>query len=143
VTGVCGTPRLDYVKALGSDQVIDYKKQDFTQNGETYDLIFDIMGRSSFTRCKNSLKPDGILLFASFKGQALLDMLWTSLFSRKKVICAMAEEKTASLLLVKELAEAGKIKSVIDKRFTLEQTADAHRYIEQGNKQGQVVITIS
>jgi NADPH:quinone reductase-like Zn-dependent oxidoreductase len=143
VTGVCGTPRLDYVKALGSDKVIDYTQQDFTQNGETYDLIFDIMGRSSFTRCKNSLKPDGILLFASFKGQALWDMLWTSLFSRKKVICAMAEEKTASLLLVKELAEAGKIKSVIDKRFTLEQTADAHRYIEQGNKQGQVVITVA
>lgn len=132
LTGVCGAPRLDYVKALGADRVIDYKKQDFTQNGETYDVIFDILGRVSFARANNSLKPVGILLYASFKSRALFEMLWTAPFSRKKVICALAEEKTASLLLVKELAEAEKIIAVIDKRFTLEQTVEAHRYIESG-----------
>lgn len=140
VTGVCGTPRLDYVISLGADRVIDYTQQDFTQNGETYDVIFDILGRSSFVCCKNSLTPNGLYLLASFKGRALLDMLWTSLFSRKKVICAMADEKVASLVFVKELAEAGKIKTVIDKRFPLEQTAAAHRYVEAGHKIGSVVI---
>jgi len=143
VTGVCGTPRLDYINALGADQVIDYKKQDFTQNGETYDVIFDVLGRSSFARCKNSLRPDGILLFASFKSRALFDMFWTAPFSRKKVICAMAEEKTASLLLVKELAEAGKIRVIIDRCFPLEQTAEAHRYIESGGRQGNVVLIVA
>jgi NADPH:quinone reductase-like Zn-dependent oxidoreductase len=143
VTGVCGTPRLDYVKALGADQVIDYTREDFTQNGATYDLIFDILGRSSFARCRGSLTPTGIYLLASFKTQALIQMLWTSLTgSQPKVICAMAEESTASLVLVKELAEAGKIKTLIDQRFPLEQAAEAHRYVEQGRKQGQVVLTL-
>ena len=143
VTGVCSTPRLDYVKALGADKVIDYKKQDFTQNGQTYDVIFDILGRSSFARCKNSLTPNGIYLLASFKGRALWDMFWTSLASPQKVICAMTEEKTASLLLVKDLAEAGKIKALVDKRFPLEQTAEAHRYIESGGRQGNVVLIVA
>jgi len=143
VTGVCGAPRLDYVRALGADKVIDYKKQDFTQNGETYDVIFDILGRSSFARCKNSLKPNGIYLLASFKGRALWDMLWTSFASPKKVICAMTEEKADSLVFVKELAEAGKIKAVVDKRFPLEQTAEAHRYIESGGRQGNVVVIVA
>jgi NADPH:quinone reductase-like Zn-dependent oxidoreductase len=143
VTGVCGTPRVEYVKALGADKVIDYSKQDFTQNGEIYDLIFDILGRVSFARAKNSLKPDGILLFASFKGRSLFDMVWTSLTgSKRKVICSLADEKVESLLLVKELAEAGKVKAVIDKRFPLEQAAEAHRYAESGQKQGSVVITL-
>ena len=93
VTGVCGTPRLDYVKALGADHVIDYTREDFTQNGETYDLIFDVLGKSSFARCKNSLKPNGIYLLASFKTKALLQMLWTKMAGSKKVICAMASEK--------------------------------------------------
>lgn len=142
VTGVCGAPRLDYVKALGADKVIDYKAQDFTQNGETYDVIFDILGRVSFARAKGSLKPDGILLYASFKGRALLDMLWTSLFSRKKIICAMAEEKIESLVLVRELAEAGRVKALVDKRFPLEQAVEAHRYAESGQRQGNVVLTM-
>lgn len=142
VTGVCGAARMDYVKALGADKVLDYKKQDFTQNGETYNVIFDILGRVSFARAKNSLKPDGILLYASFKGRALFDSLWTSLFSRKKVVCALADEKTERLELVRELAEAGKIKALVDKRFPLEQAAEAHRYIEAGNRQGNVVITL-
>jgi NADPH:quinone reductase-like Zn-dependent oxidoreductase len=142
VTGVCGTPRVEYVKALGADKVIDYQKQDFTQNGETYDVIFDILGRVSFARVKNSLKPEGILFYVSFKGHALFDSLWTSLFGRKKVICALADEKIGSLELVRELAEAGEVKALVDKRFPLEQAAAAHRYAESGQKQGSVVITL-
>jgi len=143
VTGVCGAARMDYVKALGADKVIDYSKQDFTQNGETYDVIFDILGRVSFARAKNSLKPDGILLYASFKGRALFDSLWTALFSRQKVICAMAEEKVESLETVRQLAEAGKIRAFVDKSFPLEQAAEAHRYAESGLKQGNVVIVVN
>jgi NADPH:quinone reductase-like Zn-dependent oxidoreductase len=142
VTGVCGAARMEYVKTLGADKVIDYKKQDFTQSGETYDVIFDILGRISFARAKQSLKPDGILLYASFKGRALWDMLWTSIFSRQKAICSLADENIESLELVRRLAEAGKIKAMVDKRFPLEQAGEAHRYIEAGHRQGNVVITI-
>jgi NADPH:quinone reductase-like Zn-dependent oxidoreductase len=144
VTGVCGAPRLEYVKSLGADNVIDYARQDFTRNGETYDLIFDILGRSSYSRCRGSLKPRGIYLLASFKSRALFDMLRTSLAGCKhRVICAMAGEKAESLVFVKDLVEAGKVKAVIDRRFPLEQTAEAHRYVEQGQRQGQVVITVA
>ena len=143
VTGVCGAPRLEFVKSLGADKVIDYTKEDFTQNGETYDLIFDILGRSSFSKLKRSLKPNGIYLLASFKTKALLQMLWTSLTgSKQKVICAFADETVESLVFVKGLVEEGKIKAIVDKSFPMEQAVEAHRYVEQGHKQGNVVITI-
>ena len=142
VTGVCGTPRLEFVKALGADHVIDYTKEDFTQSGETYNLIFDILGKSSFSRCKKSLKSKGIQLLASFKMKQLFQMLWTSLIGDKKVICAIAPGGLADLISVKELVEAGKITAIIDRCFPLEQAVEAHRYVEQGHKQGQVVITV-
>jgi NADPH:quinone reductase-like Zn-dependent oxidoreductase len=142
VTGVCGTPRLEFVKSLGADHVIDYTKEDFTQNGETYDFIFDILGKGSFSRVKRSLKPNGILLFASFKMKHLLQMLWTSVIGGRKVICALAPGSVEDLIAVKELIEAGKLKAVIDRCYPLEQTAEAHRYVEQGRKQGNVVIAI-
>ena len=141
VTGVCSTPRLELVKSLGADKVIDYTKEDFTQNGETYDLIFDILGKSSFSRCKSSLKQNGRYLLASFKTRQLFQMLWTKMIGSKKVICAMATEKAEDLIFIKELVEAGKIKSFIDRRYPLEQTAEAHRYYEEGHKKGNVVIT--
>ena len=142
VTGVCGAPRLDYVKALGADHVVDYAREDFTRNGETYDLIFDVLGKSSFARCKGSLKPNGIYLLASFKTKALLQMLQTKIAGDKKVICAMASESAESLVFVKELVEAGKFKTLIDRCFPLEQAAEAHRYVELGRKQGAVVLTM-
>ena len=142
VTGVCGTPRLEYVKSLGADKVIDYTKEDFTQSGETYDLIFDILGKSSFSRCKSSLKQNGRYLLASFKMKQLFQMLWTSMAGSKKVICAIAPGSIEDLISVKELIEAGKIKAVIDRRYPLEQTAEAHRYVEKGHKKGNVVITV-
>jgi len=143
VTGVCSTPRVEFVKTLGADKVIDYTKEDFTQNGETYDVIFDILGRSSFSRCKSSLKQNGRYLLASFKMKQLFQMLWTSRVGSKKVICALSMEKPADLIFIKELIEAGKIKSIIDRRYPLAQTAEAHRYFEAGLKHGSVVITVA
>jgi NADPH:quinone reductase-like Zn-dependent oxidoreductase len=142
ITGVCSTPRLDYVKSLGADKVIDYTKIDFTQNGETYDLIFDILGKISFSHIRSSLSENGHYLLASFKLKQLFQMLWTSLTGGQKVICAMAPERYDDLIFIKELVEAGKIKSIIDKSYPLEQTAEAHHYVEKGLKKGNVVITV-
>ncbi len=143
VTGVCGTLRLDLVRSLGADKVLDYMQADFTQNGETYDVIFDILGKLSFARLRQSLTPNGIYLLASYKMKAVWQMLWTSVTrSQQKVICAFAEEKVQDLVFVKELTETGKIKVLIDKQFPLEQAAAAHRYAESGQKRGNVVITL-
>ena len=142
VTGVCSTPRLEFVKALGADKVLDYTREDFTSNRETYDLIFDILGKSLFSRCEASLKQGGIYLLASFKGKQLTQMLWTSMRGGKKVICALSSEKPEDLVFIKGLVEQGKIKSIIDRRYPLEQTAEAHRYVEQGCKTGSVIIAI-
>jgi NADPH:quinone reductase-like Zn-dependent oxidoreductase len=142
VHGVCSTPRMEYVKSLGADRVIDYTKEDFTQNGETYDLIFDVMGRSSFSRCKDSLTPKGIYLLVSFKMKHVFQMLRTKNSSGKKVICALSSEKPEDLVFIKDLVEAGRIKSVIDRCYPLEQIAEAHRYVEAGQKRGSVVISM-
>jgi NADPH:quinone reductase-like Zn-dependent oxidoreductase len=142
VTGICGTPRLEFVKSLGADMVIDYTREDFTQSGETYDLIFDVLGKSSFAQCKRSLKQNGCYLLASFKMKQIFLMLWTSIFGNRKVMCVVTPEKIENLISIKELMEAGKLKSIIDKRFPLEQTAEAHRYVEQGHKKGNIVITV-
>jgi NADPH:quinone reductase-like Zn-dependent oxidoreductase len=142
VTGVCSTPRLEFVKSLGADQVIDYTKEDFTQNGETYDLIFDVLGKSSFSRSKSSLSQNGRCLYASFKMRQVFQMIWTSVIGSRKVICALAPGSTEDLISAKELIEAGKIKAAIDKSFPLEQAAEAHQYVESGQKKGHVVITV-
>ena len=142
VTGVCGGPGLEFVRSLGADKVIDYTQEDFTRNGETYDLIFDILGRSSFGRCRNSLSENGRYLLASFKLKQLFQMLWTSKIGGKKVICALSSEKLPDLLLIKNLVEAGTIKTIIDRCYPLEETAEAHRYVEGGHKKGSVVITV-
>jgi 2-desacetyl-2-hydroxyethyl bacteriochlorophyllide A dehydrogenase len=142
VTGVCSTTKTEFVKSLGADHVIDYTKEDFTKNGQTYDVIFDTARVTSFSRCKSSLKRNGRYLLAVFKTRELLQMLWTSMAGGKKVICALAPTKREDLVTLKELIEAGEIKSVIDKSFPLEQTAEAHRYVESGQKKGNVVITV-
>lgn len=143
VTGVCSTPGLAFVQALGADHVIDYTQEDFTQNGQIYDVIFDILGRSSFARVKNSLTPHGRYLLASFKTPQLWQMLTTARSGGQKVICALSTESQADLLHIKELAEAGKIKAFIDRAFPLEQVAVAHRYVEGGAKKGSVVINVA
>lgn len=143
VTGVCGTPRLEFVKSLGADKVADYTKEDFTQKGETYDLIFDVLGRSSFSRYKQVLAESGTYLLVSFKTRHLLQMLWTSISgSKQKVICALASENAESLDFIRELVEAGQYKTVIDRCFPMEEAAEAHRYVEAGQKRGNVVIVM-
>ena len=101
VTGVCSTPRVETVKALGADRVIDYTAEDFTQSGDAYDVIIDVLGKSSFSRCKPLLKPGGTYLLASFKMRHLFQMLWTSLFGDQKVICALSNESQEDLLAIK------------------------------------------
>ena len=143
VTGVCSTANVELVKSLGADRVIDYTKEDFTTRGETYNIIFDTVGKSSFSRCKGSLKQNGRYLVTT-GGMILYYVLtlWTSMVGSKKFIWAMSIEKTEALMFLKGLIEAGKIKAVIDRRYPLEQTAEAHRYVERGHKKGNVVITV-
>ena len=142
VTGVCSTPRMELVKQLGADYVMDYTRADFTKNGETYDVIFDVMNKSSFARVKHSLKLNGRYLLASFKLKQVFQMLWTSKFGDKKVICAFSNESPKDLEFVRELAEQGKLQAVIDRCYPLEQAADAHRYFETGRKRASVVLTM-
>lgn len=142
VTGVCSTPRIEFVKSLGADRVIDYTQEDFTEGGEKYDLIFDILGRSSFSRCKRVLTEGGRYLLASFKMKQLLQMIWTSRVGNKKVICALAPETSGDLPHIRELIEAGAFKADIDRRFPLEEAAAAHRYVEDGHKKGHIAIAV-
>lgn len=142
VTGVCSTQRMEFVKSMGADHVIDYTREDFTKDGETYDYIFDILGKVSFSQCKHSLNANGCLLLISFKMKQLSQMLWTSMTGNKKVVCVMSTETSEDLEFIKELIEEGKIKSVIDKCFPLEQASWAHAYAESGRKTGSVVITV-
>jgi len=142
VTGVCGSKSAAFVKSLGAGKVIDYKKENYLNTGETYDLIFDILGKGSFSSYKTSLNPGGICLYASFKLRKLIRMLCASFGARKKVVCAFANPVKDDLVFVKQLVDEGKIKAVIDKCFPLEQTAAAHRYSESGMKAGNVVIKI-
>ncbi len=125
----------------------DISSRGFTKSGRTYDIIFDTVGKSSFSRCKGSLNQGGVYLTTVPTPAALLQRLWTSMFGSKKVMFAAtglrpSSEKIKDLLFLTELIEAGKLKSVIDRRYPLEQTAEAHRYVEKGHKKGNVVITM-
>ncbi len=131
------------VESLGADKVIDYTKEDFAKSGETYDIIFDTVGKSSFSDCIRSLKKRGFYLKAvQMELSPIIRGLWTSMTSSKKVIGGVASERKENLVFLKELLEAGKIKSVIDRRYSLEQTAEAHTYVDTGRKKGNVVITL-
>jgi NADPH:quinone reductase-like Zn-dependent oxidoreductase len=147
VTGVCSGTNLELVKSLGAGQVIDYTQEDFTENGKTYDIIFDTVGKRSFSECRGSLKDEGIYLATVPTPVIMLQALWTARGGSKKVKFAAtglrpAREKIKDLVFLTELIEAGKIKAVIDKRYPLEHVAEAHRYVEKGHKKGNVVITV-
>ena len=142
VTGVCSSSNLNLVKSLGADRVIDYTVEDFSTNGETYDVIFEAVDKSSFSACMRSLKPEGVYLniTAPLPG---LRMLWAQMTSGKRLILGESiPEKPESLIFLKELVEAGKIKPVIDKVYPLEQVVEAHRYVDKGHKKGNVAINL-
>lgn len=147
VTGVCSTANLEHVKSLGADKVIDYTSEDFTITDEPYDIIFDAVGKSSFSRCKKALKPNGIYLTTVPTLAEMLQMFWTSFYGSKRAVFAATglrkpSEKTKDLLFLAELVETGKIKPVIDRKYSLAQMAEAHSYVEEGHKRGSVVIVM-
>ena len=144
VTGVCSTRNLDLVTALGADRVIDYTHEDFTQNDKLYDVIVDtVPGKASFARCKGSLTPTGLYLAVAGGPREMGQTLWTSIRGGKKVIGGTGGVHKQDLMFLKELVEAGHIKAYIDKCYPLEQTAEAHRYVDTGRKRGNVVITVA
>lgn len=143
VTGVCSTTNVELVKSLGADRVIDYTKEDFTRSGETYDIIFDTVGKSSLSDSLRSLKKDGSYLQAVAGLAKIIRMLWASKRSGKTTVAETAVPKTEDLMYLKELVEAGKIKPVIDRCYPLEQMVEAHRYVDGGHKKGNVVIRVA
>ena len=142
VTAVDSTGKLDMLRSIDADHVIDYTQDDFTKSGKTYDVIFDVVGKSSYSRSVRSLKQNGRYLLANTGLSLMVRGLWTSMISSKKVIFELASKKTEDLVYLRELIEAEKIKSVIDRRYSLEQIPEAHRYVEKGQKKGNVVITL-
>lgn len=147
VTGVCSTPNQEWVKALRADHVIDYTQEDFTQNGKTYDIIFDTVGKRSFAACKGSLTKEGVYLTTVPSLVAILQALMPLKSGGKKVKFAAtglrsACEKIKDLVFLTELIKAGTLRAVIDRCYPLEQMAEAHRYVDTGRKKGNVVITV-
>ena len=142
VTAVCSTTNLEMVKSLGADQVIDYIAQDFTETGATYDLIFDAVAKSSFSKCKGSLNKGGIYLSTVITWGLLFKMLWTKMIGDKKAKFGIGNAKHGDLDFMKNLIEAGEVRAIIDRTYPLEQLVEAHAYAEQGHVKGKVVITV-
>ena len=142
VTGVCSTPNLDLVRSLGAHHVIDYTKQDFTDNRERYDVIVDTTGTAPFSRSKTSLNEGGRLLLVLSGLPDVLQVPWVSMTSRKKVIAGPAAWRPEDLRFLAQLAEAGEFRPIIDRRYPFERIVDAHRYVDTGRKKGNVVITL-
>lgn len=142
VTGVCSTAKLHIVRSLGADHVIDYTKEDFTQTNQTYDVIVDTIGKTSVFRTGRLLNKTGYYIFATFGLPLLVQILWLSLTSKKKVIFGILKATHEDMVFLRELMEAGELRSVIDRCYPLEQVAEAHRYVESGHKRGHVVIRV-
>jgi NADPH:quinone reductase-like Zn-dependent oxidoreductase len=142
VTAMCSGANVEMVKSLGADKVIDYTKDDFTKNAETYDLVFDVVGATTFDHCQNSLKPKGIFLACIMGLTDMLRALWTSITGGKKMRGGVAINNLERMTFIAELAAAGKLKPVIDRSYPLEQIAEAFKHVERGHKKGNVVITV-
>lgn len=142
VTGVCSTSNLDMVRSLGADQVIDYTKENLAESGATYDVILDVAGVTPYTDKLNLLKPGGRLLLANPKVSEMVRAIWTSRRTDKTVITSFAGAPPEDLIFLRELIEGGELKAVIDRTYPLEQAVEAHRYVEQGHKMGNVVLSV-
>jgi len=142
VTGVCSGANVELVKALGADRVIDYTREDFAESGNTYDVIFDVVGATTFGRCQSSLKPDGVFLQNIMELSDIARVLWTSITGGKKIKGGVALGNLANMGFITALAEAGTLRPVIDRSYPLERIAEAFTYVEQGHKKGNVVITV-
>lgn len=142
VSGVCGPGKADYVAGLGAEKVMDHTKEDFSAGGESYDLIFDILGKADFAVCRRALKTGGHCFYISFKMRQVLQMFLSSLLGGKRAVCVLVGETAADLRAVKELIEAGKLRAVIDSVHPLEQASAAHRRAQDPQRKGGVVIRI-
>jgi NADPH:quinone reductase-like Zn-dependent oxidoreductase len=142
VTAVCSGANVEMVKSLGAGKVFDYTKEDFTKSEQTYDLIFDIVGATTIDRCWHLLKPQGVFLQNIMELTDIFRHLWSTMVGSKRLKGGVAMENLARMRFIVELAAAGKLRPVIDKRYPLEQTAAAFEYVEQGHKKGNVVITV-
>jgi NADPH:quinone reductase-like Zn-dependent oxidoreductase len=131
------------VRSLGAENVIDYTKEDFTRNPRTYDLIFDVVGATTFDRCQRVLKPHGVFLQNIIGLADIVRIVWTSITGGKKVKGGVALESRERMTFITDLAAAGKLKPVIDRGYPLEQIAEAFSYVERGHKKGNVVISVS
>lgn len=143
VTGVCSTANIELVKSIGADKVIDYTKEDFNSNGEIYDLIIDTVNTISVSRSLKSLASYGIMILSAAGMSEMIQGLWISMTSKKKVLTGVISHSAADIHFLKDLVERGKFKSVIDRVYTLEQIAEAHAYVEKGHKKGNISITIN
>ncbi len=146
VTGVCSTKNVEFVKSLGADKVIDYTQEDFTKSDATYDIIFDVVGGEiSFSKVRGSLKKNGYFLAVAGGLKEAFQMPWTSVIGDKKVVFGggTASETKANLDFLRELIEAGHLKAVVDRVYSLEEIVEAHRYVDKGGKRGNVAITVA
>jgi NADPH:quinone reductase-like Zn-dependent oxidoreductase len=143
VTAVCGAQAMERMEALGADAVIDYTRQEFDENGQTYDLILDVVGKVPISRCLRSLTPKGSYVRGTVPGLwELMVALWVRLASRKRVVLGDAGGSARDLVFLGQLLTSGALRSVIDRRYPLDQIAQAHRYVETGHKQGHVLIEV-
>jgi NADPH:quinone reductase-like Zn-dependent oxidoreductase len=142
VTGVCSTSNLEMVKSIGTDFVIDYTKEDFTERVNEYDIIFDAVRKSTFANCKNALTPKGIYVTTEFGPSVMVQMRMNSNPNRKRMVGALLNVDPRDLVFLTVLIEDGKIRPIIDRVYPLEEIADAHRYVEKGHAKGKVVIKI-
>lgn len=142
VTAVDRAEKLDMLRSIGADYVIDYTKENFAKRGELYDVIFDVVGKSSFSGVISSLKPNGRYLLGNARLSYVIRARWTSIRNSKRVIMGTSNQNPDDFMFLKTLIEAGKLKPVIDRRYPLEQVAEAHRYVDSGHKKGNVIITV-
>jgi len=142
VTGVCSTKNIELIKSLGADKVVDYTEEDFAETGDTYDIIFDTVGKSSFVHSRKALKPKGIYIATVMTLKLILQSFLTKPGNNKKAIFAMSLNKTEALNFIRKLIEDGKLKAIIDRQYPLEELPAAHEYVEKGHKKGNVVIKV-